>query len=347
MTKARLRGAVIGCGIISEFHLRGWARIPEVEIAALADRDRARAAQRRDAFAPAARIYESLEEVLAAERLDFVDILTWPWQHREHCLRARAAGLHVVCQKPMCDDLGEARALVGDFEGYPRLFSIHENHVFRPWFQRVLELHRKGFLGAPRWLRLEQNDPGLPPQKFCCETERGVLLQYGVHLVDMVRTLLGPPERVSARLHHISPGVRGESLAHVAFEYADATAVVDVAWKEGGFGQGSALLVGERGEAFYEGTMTRGEASRLRIARDRATVLDEARSALDDYVEAFYRFEREFTGAMLGAGPAPQPAAENLLTLEMTFAAYSAAERGETVAFRDFASAADSRSHRI
>ena len=45
------RGAVIGCGYIAEFHLRGWARIPEVEIVALADPDRARAGQRRDEFA--------------------------------------------------------------------------------------------------------------------------------------------------------------------------------------------------------------------------------------------------------------------------------------------------------
>jgi predicted dehydrogenase len=35
----RLRGAVYGCGMISEFHLRGWARIPEVEIVALGKKD--------------------------------------------------------------------------------------------------------------------------------------------------------------------------------------------------------------------------------------------------------------------------------------------------------------------
>ncbi len=197
MPKARLRGALFGCGIIAEFHLRGWARIPEVEIVAMADPDQARAAQRRDAFAPQARIYGSPEALLAAEQLDFVDILTWPWQHREHCLRAKAAGLNVICQKPLCDDLGEARALVGEFADYPKLFSVHENHVFRPWFQHVLRLSEEKALGTLRWVRLEQNDRRLPPQRFNRETERGVLLQYGIHLVDMIRTLLGPPDRVS------------------------------------------------------------------------------------------------------------------------------------------------------
>ena len=48
----KLRGAIVGCGMISEFHLRGWQRIPEVEIVALVDPARERADERRAQFAP-------------------------------------------------------------------------------------------------------------------------------------------------------------------------------------------------------------------------------------------------------------------------------------------------------
>jgi predicted dehydrogenase len=41
----KLRGALFGCGMISEFHLRGWLRITEVEIVALGNRTFARAAR--------------------------------------------------------------------------------------------------------------------------------------------------------------------------------------------------------------------------------------------------------------------------------------------------------------
>ena len=51
----KLRGAIVGCGMISEFHLRGWQRIPEVEIVALVDPARSRAEERRAQFAPLAR----------------------------------------------------------------------------------------------------------------------------------------------------------------------------------------------------------------------------------------------------------------------------------------------------
>src|SRR5262245_1009253 len=117
---AKLRGAIIGCGMISEYHLRGWLRIPEVEIVALCDPDRQRAESRRSQFVPDAQCYDSLDLLLASQRLDFVDVLTPPWLHREHCLQAAAAGVHIICQKPLCGELAEAESLVAELEGYEK-----------------------------------------------------------------------------------------------------------------------------------------------------------------------------------------------------------------------------------
>jgi predicted dehydrogenase len=332
----KLRGAVIGCGMIAEFHLRGWQRIPEVEIVALTDPVRKKAEERGAQFAPQARVHDDMDTLLAHEQLDFVDILSPPAAHAGQCLRARSAGLHVICQKPLCERLEEARSLIAAFIGHPRLFCVHENHVYRPWFSRIVNLHRAGYFGAPFLLRLVENDPATPPQKLNLEAERGVLLQYGVHLVDMTRRLLGVPQQVSARLHRVNPEVRGESLAHVLFGYAGATAMIDAAWKPGGVREAGAFFLGERGEARFDGTMIRGEEARLRIASGARVLVDETRSTNDDYVASFHAFQREFADAVLHSGPAPQPAADNLHTLEMTFAAYAAAERGTTIAYADF-----------
>jgi hypothetical protein len=70
--------------MISEFHLRGWQRIPEVEIVALVDPVRGRAEGRRAQFAPQARITEHARKIarrivvfLGArrQRLDDVEVL--------------------------------------------------------------------------------------------------------------------------------------------------------------------------------------------------------------------------------------------------------------------------------
>ena len=64
--------------------------------------------------------------------------------------------------------------------------------------------------------------------------------------------------------------------------------------------QGSVLLVGDAGEAFFEGRMTRGADSRYRVASGNTVVLDEHRLPTADYVDAFFLLQREFADGMLG-----------------------------------------------
>ena len=66
---AKLRGAVVGCGMIAEIHLRAWSRLPEVEIVALGDRD-VTAAERRRELAPGAAVYTDLQTLLRQARPD-------------------------------------------------------------------------------------------------------------------------------------------------------------------------------------------------------------------------------------------------------------------------------------
>lgn len=328
---AKLRGGVFGCGMISEFHLRGWQRIPEVEIVALGNRTIVRAEARRNQFFPDAQVYSDLGRMLQEARLDFVDILTVPWLHREHVLLAKAAGVHVICQKPLCSSLEDARMLLGEMRGYPALFAVHENHPYRPWFVRVEELLRQGRFGAPRLLRLVQYDASEPPEAYKNDAPLGVLLEYGTHLVDMMIALLGVPTRTYARLHRFNPRMQGESSALVVYEYPAATTVIDIGWKRGGLAHGCFVLEGDAGGALYEGTMTRGATSRFRVTQGDAVLIDETRSPYDDYVESFYRFERECADAMSNERSVRQTATRNFETLAATFAAYAAARNGRTV----------------
>jgi predicted dehydrogenase len=153
----------------------------------------------------------------------------------------------------------------------------------------------------------------------------------------MMRALCGDPSRVHATMRRANPQVRGESVAHLVFDFPDgAAAVVTAAWKHAGFTQGSVVVCGRDREAYYEGTLTRGEAGRMRVAQGGQVILDEARSPYDDYVESFYLLEREAADAMLGRGTVVQTASEHLRTLACTFAAYESARRGEPVSIAEF-----------
>ncbi len=330
-SRADLKGAILGCGMISEYHLRGWQRIPEVEIVALGDTLVERALARRDAFAPQALACRSLSEILEQTKPDFVEILTPPRLHYAHCLEAFQAGIHVICQKPLCGTLQNARDLATRALEAKGLFMVHENHRYRPWFRTILERLQGASFGTVRWMRLFQHDPGEPSEEFKTRAPQGILFEYGSHLVDMMRAALGEPKSVRVTACNLNPRVRAESLAFAAYQYPDATAVIDIAWKPLGIPEGAFLLEGEEGSAVYEGTMTRGDKARFRIFRRGVVELDEPRNPQEDYLESFCTLQREFVDAILRGGKITQTPAEHLRTLEAVFAAYRAAELGRAV----------------
>lgn len=335
-----LRGALIGCGTIAGYHLQGWRRIPGVEVVAFADPRGEAARQRRDEFYPGGRIYEDVAAMLAAETLDFVDVLSPPERHAEHCLLARERGLHVICQKPLTGDLASARRLVEAMRSSARLFAVHENHRYRPWFQAILAHHREGFFGTLSLVRIDQLDAREPAEAFKVGAPRGVLLEYGTHLVDLMRALLGEPRRVFARAHRPNPRVAAESLVHATYDCGPATGIVEAGWKAHGLPMSRLLVLGDRGEALYEGTMTRGGTSRFRLLRGAEVLVDEQRSPDRDYADSFYRFEAECAAAMRTGAAVAQTGDENLRTLAATFAAYSSCEEARLVHLSESAFAA-------
>jgi hypothetical protein len=82
--------------------------------------------------------------------------------------------------------------------------------------------------------------------------------------------------------------------------------------------------------------MARGVSARFRVSQGEAVLTDETRSPYDDYVDSFYRFERECADCMLTGRRVTQSGARNFQTLAATFAAYRSAETGQIVEVAPF-----------
>ena len=74
---APLRGALIGCGFVSQFHLAAWREQPGASLVAVCDVDPQRL-ERAGSVVPEARRYLEAEEMFANCPLDFVEICTRP-----------------------------------------------------------------------------------------------------------------------------------------------------------------------------------------------------------------------------------------------------------------------------
>ena len=93
-----MKVGMIGCGVISRQYLESFDRLPDVQLVAVADLDRARAeaaAEGREGV----RVL-TVDELIADAEVDTVLNLTIPAAHAEVDLRAIAAGKNVYSEKP-------------------------------------------------------------------------------------------------------------------------------------------------------------------------------------------------------------------------------------------------------
>ncbi|MCW3475285.1 Gfo/Idh/MocA family protein [Limobrevibacterium gyesilva] len=121
------------------------------------DPARARAAAAALGF----RGHGSVAEMLAAEPLDAVAIMTPNDRHFTECQAALAAGLHVVCDKPLTNTLAEASALQQQAEAAARVFCVTHAYSGYPMIRQARAMVAAGVLGALRAVQVEYLQAGM------------------------------------------------------------------------------------------------------------------------------------------------------------------------------------------
>src|SRR6185369_13838546 len=96
--------ALIGCGGISEYHLRAYQAL-QLEVVALCDQSRERAEKRRAEFYPQAATATDYQDVLRRDDIEIVDVATHPNERIGIIEVVFRAGKHVLSQKPFALNL--------------------------------------------------------------------------------------------------------------------------------------------------------------------------------------------------------------------------------------------------
>lgn len=216
---------LVGCGGISEYHLRAYRTIG-LDVVALCDRHHERAEQRRDAFYPAASVCANVAELLAREDVQVVDLATHPGGRVELVEAALHAGKHVLSQKPFALDLADARHLVDLAATSRRRLAVNQNGRWAPHFSYLNQAIRAGLIGSVAsidftlqwdhsWTR------GTPFEAI----HHLVLYDFAMHWFDIASVFMGGriPLTVCASVAR-SPGqtIRPPCLAQVVADYGDA-----------------------------------------------------------------------------------------------------------------------------
>ncbi len=109
--------AIVGCGMISRFHVRALAEVPGTRIAALVSRNPANAEKLlQETGTPACPIHSNIDDMLVQKDVDVVVICTASGAHLDDAVKAAKAGKHIVVEKPLeitperCDKIIDACA---------------------------------------------------------------------------------------------------------------------------------------------------------------------------------------------------------------------------------------------
>ncbi|HYT32943.1 MAG TPA: Gfo/Idh/MocA family oxidoreductase, partial [Thermoanaerobaculia bacterium] len=225
------KGAIIGVGNVAlNGHLPGWLTCPEVEIVAAADvREEGRAALTERL--PGARWYNSVDALLAAEKLDFIDICTPPAFHSSAIRPALEAGVHVLCEKPLVLSSTELAGLGALAREQSIVLATVHNWRHAPVLLRATELVRSGAVGSVssvRWETLRDKPAAAAGQADNWRVDPavaggGILVDHGWHALYAIQQWIsGEPERVSARLESRRGGKSDiEDTAEIVLEYPD------------------------------------------------------------------------------------------------------------------------------
>jgi predicted dehydrogenase len=201
MTNDLLRLGVVGVGNISQLNVPGYLGDPRCRVVALCDPnlDRATAAAERWGVP---RAYATLEELLADDEVDAVEIWSPTHLHAPHVLAAAAAGKHVSCQKPIATSVADAKKMVEACRRAGVVFRVTENCCHYPPLERARQAVRDGAIGTPTVLRIKtvvgetdsefqaQLDPAGYTWRFDAHSPGGHLFDDVIHKYAMALWLV-------------------------------------------------------------------------------------------------------------------------------------------------------------
>ena len=219
--------ALIGCGGISEYHLRAYVAMG-LNVVALCDRNIARAERRRAEFYPAARVYTDFREVFAQDDIEVADIALHPAERMaviESALRARK---HVLSQKPFALDLiaGGRLADLADAQGAK--LAVNQNGRWAPHFSYLAAAVDAGIIGDVTSIdcTLQWDHTWTAGTSFE-NVHHLVLFDFGIHWFDLITRLLDGrrARRVWASVARTdAQKMKPPMLAQVAIDYDGAQA---------------------------------------------------------------------------------------------------------------------------
>jgi predicted dehydrogenase len=181
--------------------------------------------------------YHAMAQAEAARKdgIDVVAIVTPNHLHAPIATAFLAAGIHVICDKPVSSTLADALALVARVKQSGCLFALTHNYSGYPMVRQARAMVAAGNLGEIRviqaeypqdWLSTNLEATGQKQAAWRVDPTQagagGSLGDIGTHAEHLARYISGLTlAEVSADLHSFVPGRKLDDNAHILLRYSN------------------------------------------------------------------------------------------------------------------------------
>lgn len=195
----KLKVGIIGTGSISVSHIEAYQNNDNVELYAFCDLKEERLKYMADKY-KVTRTFTDMNEMLSLKEIDAVSICTWNSAHAPCTIAALNAGKHVLCEKPMSVSQEDAKAMKEAADKNGKLLMIgfvrrygNDCNILKDFIQS--DYFGELYYAKATYLRRKGNPGGWFGEK--ARSGGGPLIDLGVHVIDLVRYLMGNPKPVS------------------------------------------------------------------------------------------------------------------------------------------------------
>lgn len=227
MNRPKLGFAILGAGMIAEYYAQAIAANGEngARLIAIGHYDPQRFSEIERRFGVPCMLEQ---ELLSHPDIDGMCICTPSGQHAGQTIRAAWAGKHVLVEKPMATSLADADAMIAACQDHRVALGVAFQSRTKPLFQEIYRAIQSGELGE---LTLGLvNLPYYRPQSYYAQAAwrgtwaldgGGVLMNQGIHQVDLLAWYMGTPVEVRANASTLHRQIEVEDTLCASLRFAN------------------------------------------------------------------------------------------------------------------------------
>lgn len=317
---------LIGAGGITFAHLDAYKKAG-YRVVAISNPTLSKAASRRDAFYPEAKISTDHRAVLAHPEVEVVDITTHPGPRVSLIEDAIDAGKHILSQKPFVVDLDVGARLCDRADARGVKLAVNQNGRWAPHHAYMRAAVERGLIGEPIGVHVAIHwdhtfVQGTPFE----EIDDLIFLDFAIHWFDFLASLVGQRAKsvyaTSARAsgQTIRPPMLAEAV--VALDGGQASLVFDAHTRFGALD--TTYVAGTEGSLSSTGPSLQEQQVTL------TTEAGVARPVLDGawFNDGFHGTMAELLCAIEEKREPSNSGRGNLLSLALAFAAIESSHTG-------------------